>query len=151
MTMEVIRTTSCPTVAPLAGRSLIVAGDFQLLSSLRETLVAAGFEAHCAAGPSEARGLLDRYRYEFVVVHLDLNSADGGVGLDVVARARERNPASRIVALGPEDDARPDALFEALRADVCRPAGGSIDRPRVQIARMARTADTPAPGQESQS
>jgi DNA-binding NtrC family response regulator len=150
MMMEVIRTTSCPTVAPLAGRSLIVAGDVHLLSSLRETLVA-GFEAHCAAGPSEARRLLDRYRYEFVVVHLDLNSADGGAGLDVVARARERNPVSRIVALGPEDDARPDALFEALRADVCRPAGGSIDRLRVQIARMARTADTPAPGQESQS
>jgi len=149
--MEVIRTTSSPTAGPLARRSLIVEGDFLLLSSLRGTLVAAGFEVHCAAGPSEARRLLDRYRYEFVIVHLDLNATRGHAGLDVIAQAREWNPESRIVALGPEGDERPREFFEALGAAVCDPAAGSLDRLRVQIARMARTAGTPAAGQESQS
>ena len=149
--MEVIRTTSSPGPAPHVRRSLIVEGDFLLLSSLRETLVAAGFEVHCAAGPSEARRLLGRYRYDFVIVHLDLNAAGGDAGLDVIARAREWNPQTRIVALGPEGDDMPRGLFEALGADVCYSAGGSVDRLRVQIARMARTAGDPAAGQESQS
>lgn len=149
--MEVTRTTSSTTATPLARRSLIVEGDFLILSSLRQTLVAAGFEVHCAAGPSEARRLLDRYRYEFVIVHLDANAADGNAGPDLIARARASNPESRIVALGPEGDDTPRGVFEALGAAVCDPAGGSIDRLRVQIARMARTAGTPAPDQESQS
>jgi len=149
--MEVLRTTSSPTTAPVPRRSLVVEGDFLILSSLRGTLVAAGFEVHCAAGPSEARRLLGRYRYEFVIVHIDLNAADGDAGFDVIARARERNPESRIVALGPDGDDMPHGLFEAYGAAVCDPAGGSLDRLRVQIARMARTAGTPAPGQESQS
>ena len=146
-----MRTTSAPTAGPLARRSLIVEGDFRILSSLRETLVAAGFEVHCAAGPSEARRLLGRYRYEFVVVHLDPTAAGDGAGLDVIARVREWNPASRIVALGPEGDDMPLGPFEAFGAAVCGPAGGSLDRLRVQIARMARIAGTPAHGQESQS
>jgi DNA-binding response OmpR family regulator len=150
-TMEVMRTTSCPTVPPLTRRSLIIEGDFLILSSLRETLVAAGFEVHCAAGPGEARRLLDRYSYEFVVVHLDLNAPAGDAGRDVIAQARKRNPASRIVALGRQDLATRRAPFDAPGADECCPTGGSIDRLRVQIARMARTAGTPAPRQESQS
>jgi DNA-binding NtrC family response regulator len=151
MTMEVIRTTSCLTVAPPTRRSLIIEGDFLILSSLRETLVAAGFEVHCAAGPSEARRLLDRYRYEFVIVHLDLDAAQVDAGLDVITRTRECNPTSRIVALGPEVGAMPRALLEVPGGVVCCPAGGSIDRLRVQIARMARTTGMPAAGQESQS
>lgn len=149
--MEVIRTASSQTGGSPARRSLIVEEDFLILNPLRETLVAAGFEVHCAAGPAEARRLLGRYRYEFVIVHLNLNPAGGDAGLDIIARAREWNPGSQIVALGPEGDAMPRGLCEALGAAVCYSVDAGIDRLRVQIARMARSAATPAPGQECQS
>jgi len=149
--MEVLRTTSPSTTPPLARRALILEGDFLLLCSLRETLVAAGFEVHCAAGPGEARRLLARYRYAFVVIHLDLNAPSGDAGLDVIARAREWNPLTRIVALGSDGDDLPHGLFEALGADVCYGAAGSVDRLRVQIATMARNAAPTGPAQESSS
>jgi len=146
--MEVLRTTSSRTTPPLSRRSLIVESDFLILSSLRETLVAAGFEVHCASGPGEARRLLARHRYEFVIIHLDLDAAAGDAGLDVIARAREFNPQTRIVALGSDAENMPTGLFEALGADVCCATTGSIDRLRVQIATMARSA-APGTAQES--
>jgi DNA-binding response OmpR family regulator len=149
--MEVIRTTPPPVAAPLCRRSLIVESDFQILSPLRETLVAAGYEVHCASGPAEARRLLGRHRYDFVIVHLDLAAAGGDPGLDVIARAREWNPHTRIVALGSDGDDTPCGLFEALGADVCFTTTGSIDRLRVQIATMARSASTGGSAEESPS
>jgi DNA-binding response OmpR family regulator len=149
--MEVLRTTSSRTTPPLSRRSLIVESDFLILSSLRETLVAAGFEVHCASGPGEARRLLARHRYDFVIIHLDLDRASGDAGLDVIARAREFNPQTRIVALGADAENMPTGLFEALGADTCCAAAGSLDRLRVQIATMARTATSPGSAEESTS
>jgi DNA-binding response OmpR family regulator len=137
--------------APLTRRSLIVEGDFQILNSLRETLVAAGYEVHCTAGPGEARRLLARHRYDFVVIDLDLTAVGGDAGLDVIARAREWNPQTRIVALGSDADTMPTGLFEALGADVCYVTTGSLDRLRVQIASLARTQVAPGSNQESTS
>jgi DNA-binding response OmpR family regulator len=149
--MEVIRTSSPPLVTSLSRRSLIVESDFQILSPLRETLVAAGYEVHCASGPSEARRLLGRHRYDFVIIHLDLAAQGGDPGLDVIARAREWNPQTRIVALGSDGEETPCGLFEALGADACYSATGSIDRLRVQIATMARNTSTGGSAQESPS
>ena len=52
---------------PGPGRALVVNDDFLFLDSLREVVVAAGFEVHCAAGPPEAMRLLERYRYDAVI------------------------------------------------------------------------------------
>ncbi len=144
--MEVIRTTLPRPAAALCRRSLIVEADFQILSPLRETLVAAGYEVHCASGPAEARRLLSRHGYEFIVIHLDLQTGSDA-GLDVIARAREWNPHTRIVALGADGEDMPRGLYEALGADVCYATSGSLDRLRVQIATIART---PAPGESAQ-
>jgi DNA-binding response OmpR family regulator len=149
--MEVLRTSASRTPPPLSRRSLIVESDFLILSCLRETLAAAGFEVHCASGPGEARRLLTRHRYDFVIIHLDLNGAGGDAGLDVIARAREWNPQTQIVALGSDAETMPTGLYEALGADVCYATTGSLDRLRVQIATMARTPRTPGSSQESTS
>ena len=148
--MEAIRTNSSRPGAALSKRSLIVESDFQILSSLRETLVAAGFEVHCASGPSEARRLLARHGYDFIIIHLDLH-AGADAGLDVIARAREWNPHTRIVALGSNGEDMPRGLFEALGADACYAASGNLDRLRVQIATMARAPIAGESDQESTS
>ena len=85
-----------------------------------------------------------------MIIDLDLRVA-GDAGLDVIARAREWNPQTRIVALGSDAENMPSGLFEALGADVCYATTGSLDRLRVQIATLARTPQTSGSAQESTS
>ena len=84
-----------------SGRALVVNDDFLFLDSLREVVVAAGFEVHCAAGPPEAMRLLERYRYDAVITAMGFAKAGADAGLSVVERARSRNPVSRVAVLVP--------------------------------------------------
>jgi len=127
----------------LSMRALLVEKDFLVLSSLRETLVAAGFEVHCASGPDEARRLLDRHTYGLVVIDIDLDSAAGEATteIDVIRQAKRRSPGARVVALTADaDDGSVDALG-TLGAEICRARPGHLDRLRVQLAAVVRTTD----------
>ena len=149
--MEAIRMMSSAPPAFGCGSALLVEEDVQILSSLRETLVAAGFEVHCAAGPSEAQRLLARHPYQLVVTDLQIAGANGAAGLDVISRARELNPFSRIVALTATEGDVPRALLETIGVEICRPIPGNVDRLRIQIAAMVRTTRSARIAQERSS
>ena len=113
-------------------------GDFPLLCVLREILVTAGIEVHCAAGPEEVRRLLARYTYDVVITDLRVVTAGRAAAADVMRLAREKNPMAHLLAVAHGSDV-PTGEFEMLGADVCRTVAGTAAGLREQIDAIVRT------------
>ena len=130
---------------PPCRRSLLIERDFATLCTLREILVAAGFEVHCTAGPVEAWRLLARYRYHVVIADLDFGTADPSAGLDVMVHARQTNPTSCLVVVTSAADSAPRADLERFGAEICRAVRGDIGALRDQLDTIVRTPYTARP------
>jgi DNA-binding response OmpR family regulator len=119
-------------------RALVVEGDFPLLSVLRESLVTAGIELHCAAGAEEVRRLLARYMYDVVITDLRVVTAGAAAAMDVMRLAKKKNPMSHLIAVAHGSDV-PTREFELLGAAVCHTVAGNAAVLREQIDAIVRT------------
>jgi DNA-binding response OmpR family regulator len=80
-------------------RLLIVDDEPPILLAMRNYFGAKGYAVDCAREREEAEALLSAYPYACVILDLRMTPAHGGDGLEVLAHARMRRPASRIVIL----------------------------------------------------
>jgi DNA-binding NtrC family response regulator len=116
----------------------VVEGDFPLLCVLREILVTAGIEVHCAAGPEEVRRLLARYAYDVVITDLRVVTGGKAAAVDVMRLARKKNPMAHLIAVAHGADV-PTREFEMLGAEVCRTVAGNAGALRERIDAIVRT------------
>jgi DNA-binding response OmpR family regulator len=118
-------------------RALVVEGDFPLLCVLREILMTAGIEVHCAAGAEEVRRLLAHNVYDVVITNLRVVTA-GTAAADVMRLARKKNPMAHLIAVAHGSDV-PTGEFEMLGAEVCRTVAGNAGVLRERIDAIVRT------------
>jgi len=81
-----------------AMKKLLIVDDEEIvLGALKEHLELDGYTVDCASEREEALALLANCRYDCAIIDLCLSPAYGADGLDVVAFAAARSPATRIV------------------------------------------------------
>jgi DNA-binding NarL/FixJ family response regulator len=140
--MKNSRLPHLPAAPPASRRSLVIARDFPTLCTLREVMAAADFEVHCAAAAVEVWRLLARYRYDAVIADLDFGTADPGPTLAILARARQKNPTSRLVVVTSAADSAERADFARLAAEICRAVRGDVASLRDELDTIVRRPDT---------
>jgi DNA-binding NarL/FixJ family response regulator len=140
--MKNSRLPHLPAAPPASRRSLVIARDFPTLCTLREIMAAADFEVHCAAAAVEVWRLLARYRYDAVIADLDFGTADPGPTLAILARARQKNPTSRLVVVTSAADSAERADFARLAAEICRAVRGDVASLRDELDTIVRRPDT---------
>jgi CheY-like chemotaxis protein len=101
-------------------RILIVDDEATIRFALREYLGALGYQVDCAAEREEAEALIAHVVYSAVLADLRLLGSDSREGLHVIASARERSQATRIILLsaygaGIEDEALAAGADRVLR------------------------------------
>ncbi len=129
-------------------RILIVDDDPQILKSLSRALAVFGHDCTLAGSAAEARGALERGRFELVVCDITLG-ADSGLDLTEEITARYPNTAVMMVS-GDENPATAEEAFERGALDylvkpytpnVARIAIQSVLRRRAELQLPRRTPD----------
>lgn len=91
-------------------RLLVVDDEIPILFALRDFFSARGYAVDSAGERSAAEELIAARPYELMIVNLRLSAVEATEGLDLVAFARHRRPAMRILVLtaygSPEAEAR---------------------------------------------
>ncbi len=80
-------------------RLLLVEDELSTVFAMREFFALAGYDVDCAAGLTEATGLLDQHRYDAIITDLHLTAGCNGEGMTVASLARRCNPDACIVML----------------------------------------------------
>jgi DNA-binding response OmpR family regulator len=96
-------------------RLLVVDDEPDILFALRDFFSGRGWEVDCAADRDEAGALVAARPYALLLVDLRLSGPTDG--LDLVALARQRRPAIRIVVLTAYGSPEVEAVARGLGAD----------------------------------
>lgn len=80
-------------------RLLVVDDEIGTVFALRSFFALAGYDVDCAVGCAEGLDLLDTHDYDAVITDLHLTPGRRSEGMDIVERARCRNPRACVVLL----------------------------------------------------
>lgn len=98
-------------------RLLVVDDETPILFALRDFFSARGYAVDAAGERSAAEALLAERPYELMIVDLRLSAGEASEGLDLVAFARGKRPAMRIVVLTAYGSPEAEATALGLGAD----------------------------------
>jgi len=96
-------------------RLLLVDDEPDILFALADFFSGLGYQVDCAAGREEAEALVTAGRHALMLVDLRLSGQNQG--LDLIALARHRRPAIRIVVLTAYGSPEVEAAARGLGAD----------------------------------